>query len=254
MTIHQVETSLSVEKSIIILKQLCKVPFEYRLSDLVKLTNINRTTLYRILNTFEEQGLVIKTQQNKVYKLGPMAYQMGAVYLNSFEFSDKVYPVLKEIGALSKESVGLAVREGDRVISLYEIEIDQPLKMNYRAGLLYPMNRGCYGKCLMAYHNQIRVNDMLMEQTFEKFAKNTLTKPEDILNEYEKIRQNGYVISDEETYPYAVGVGIPIPNSSGEIKTCVAISFIKKGKYNKKIDELLAILLKYKNEIIKYMV
>lgn len=254
MTIHHVETSLSVEKSIIILRQLCKEPFEYRLSDLVKSTNINRTTLYRILNTFEEQGLVIKTQQNKVYKLGPMAYQMGSVYLSSFEFSDKIYPVLKEIAAISKESVGLAVREGDRIISLYEIEIEQPLKMNYRAGILYPMNRGCYGKCLMAYHDQTRVNEMLNEQQFEKVAKHTLTKPEDLLIEYEKIRRNGYVISDEETFPYAVGVGIPIPNSNGEIKTCVAISFIKKGKYNKKIDELLELLLQHKSEIIKYMV
>jgi DNA-binding IclR family transcriptional regulator len=95
---------------------------------------------------------------------------------------------------------------------------------------------------------------MLREQQFEKMAKNTLTRTEDILDEYEKIRQNGYVISDEETYPYAVGVGIPIPNSNSEIKTCVAISFIKKGKYNKKINELLELLLEYKSEIIKYMV
>lgn len=254
MTIHNVEISLSVEKSIIVLKQLCKEPFEYRLSDLVKMTNINRTTLYRILNTFEGQGLVIKTQNNKIFKLGPMAYQMGAVYLNSFEFSDKIYPVLKEIAAISRESVGLAVRDGDRVISLYEIEIDQPLKMNYRSGLLYPMNRGCYGKCLMAYHDQIRVKEMLREQKFEKVARNTLTKHEDILDEYEKIRRNGFVISDEETYPYAVGVGIPIFNSNSEVKTCVAISFIKKGKYKKKIHELLELLFKHKSEIIKYMI
>ena len=116
------------------------------------------------------------------------------------------------------------------------------------------MNRGCYGKCLMAYHDQKHVQEMLQEQKFEKLAKNTLTKPEDIIKEYERIRHNGYVISDEETYPYAVGVGIPISNSNGDVKTCVAISFIKKGKHIKKINELLELLLEHKSEIIKYMV
>ncbi len=252
MRSSQVETSLSVEKSIVVLKQLCKEPYEFKMTELVRMTRINRTTLYRLLNTFEQQGLVIKTYNG--YKLGPMAYQMGTVYLNSFAFSDKIYPVLKKIASISKESVGLAVREGERVISLYEIEVEQPLKMNYKAGLLYPINRGCYGKCLMAYYDQKRVEEMLEEQTFTKVAKNTLIQTDDILNEYEKIRQQGYVISDEETFPYAVGVGIPIANSDGEVKTCVAISFLKQGRYKKKIEKMLQILMDHRIEMKQYMI
>ncbi|MDW7669139.1 MAG: helix-turn-helix domain-containing protein, partial [Bacillota bacterium] len=145
----KVEKSSSVDKSLIVLEQLCKEPFKYTMTDLSQKTKINRTTIYRILNTLEDRGLVIKTKNNKLYKLGPFAYEMGSIYLNNFRFRDSIYPILDKISHETKESVGFAIRDGERVISLYEIEIDQPMKMNYRPGIVYPMNRGSYGKCLM---------------------------------------------------------------------------------------------------------
>ncbi len=248
------ETSSSLAKAIRIFKQLCKDPYAYRTSDLANILGINRTTLYRILNTMEEQGLVIKTDSDKRYKLGPLAYQMGSVYLNSFKFNDKIFPLLDKISHESQESVGLAVREGEKVISLYEIEIDQPMKMNYKPGLLYPMNRGCYGKCLMAYYDRDKVETMLDQQSFEKVCKNTLTGKEEILKEYQKIREQGYVISDEEVFPQAVAVGVPITSPDGVVRTCVAISFIKSNGHKQKIKRLKEILFKYKEDITRYMI
>ena len=253
MKINGIESSSSIEKTIAVFKQLCKEPYTFKISELARLTDINRTTLYRIMNTLESHGLVIKTESDKAYKLGPMAYQMGAVYLNSFKFNDKIFPILDKISHESQESVGIAVREGDRVISLYEIEIEQPLRMNYKPGLLYPMNRGCYGKCLMAYHDQSRVKKLLEKSNFDKICKNTLTNKEDIIKEYEKIRHQGYVTSDEETFPLAEGVGIPISNSDGKVRTCIAISFLKDKNYKHKMENLKNVLLSYKEEINKYM-
>ncbi|MGM0653409.1 MAG: IclR family transcriptional regulator [Bacillota bacterium] len=254
MSFGKGETSSSLTRAIQVLKQLCKEPYAYRVSDLANTLGINRTTLYRMLNTMEEQGLVIKTESGKKYKLGPMAYQIGSVYLNSFQFHDKIFPILDRISHESQESVGLAVREGEKIISLYEIEIYQPMKMNYKPGLLYPINRGCYGKCLMAYHDQDKVEAMLDQQHFKKVCKNTLTGKEEILKEYKKIREQGYVVSDEEVFPQAVAVGIPVASPNGEIKTCVAISFIKSNGYKQKIKKLKEILFKYKDEITRYMI
>ncbi len=247
------EPVTSIDKAARIFQQLCREPHEYRITELANLTGINRTSLHRLLKALEKNGLIIKTERNKTYKLGPMAYEMGSVYLHSFKFRDNIFPILDKISHESQESVGIAIREGEKIISLYEIEIDQPLKMNYRPGLLYPMNRGCYGKCLMAYYNRKRVSEMLDQMKFEKVCLNTLTEKNEILKEYEKIRKQGYVVSDEETFRYAVGVGIPIPGSDLTIKSCVAISFLKSDNYKEKIEEFKDMLLKYKDEIAKYM-
>jgi len=254
MAKKEFESLTSIDKAVRVFKQLCKEPHEYKITELARLTNINRTSLHRILKNLEGYGLVIKTENNKTYKLGPMAYEMGSVYLNSFKFGDNVFPILDKISHESQESVGIAIREGEKIISLYEIEVDQPLKMNYRPGLVYPINRGCYGKCLMAYYDQERVSEMLDQVKFEKVCINTLTEKEEILTEYEQIRNRGYVISDEETFRYAVGVGVPIPSPDGSVRSCVAISFMKNDEYKKKLEEFKDMLFKYKDEIARYMV
>lgn len=254
MTDKNVEISLSVEKSLKVLAQLCKSPFEYKITELAKLTKINRTTLYRILNTFESNDFITKSQDMKSYKLGPKIYEMGSIYLSNFKYGDDIFPILDKISHISKESVGFAIRDHEKVISLYEIEVAQPLKMNYRQGIIYPMNRGCYGKCLMAYYDKTRVKEMLNEQHFEKISVNTLVNQDEILSEYEKIRKQGFVTSIDEVSPLIAGVGIPIFNSLGEVKACVAISFFKTEMYQEKVIELKKILYEYRDEISKYII
>lgn len=243
----------SVKKAITLLNQLSEEPYEYTSTNLSYVTGINRTTVHRILGDLLHYDLVMKDYNTKKYRIGPSTYKMGSVYIHNLNFKHKLLEILTDMSQECKESVGLAIRDREKIISLYEIEQFQPLKMNYKPGLFYPMNRGCYGKCLMAYYNQKKVKELLYSQQFEKICKNTLTDPKEILEEYQKIREQGYVISDEETFNYAVGVGIPIFNSNGNVKTCVAISFFKQSDYKNKIEELKSILFKYSDEISKYI-
>lgn len=243
----------SIKKAIIILNYLSEHPYEYKASKLASITGINRTTVHRILDTLKEEGVVIKDVDSKKYRLGPSIYRMGSVYLHNVNFENKILETLTKISEESKESAGLAIMDNETIISLYEIELFQSYKMNYKPGIFYPMNRGCYGKCLMAYYDQKRVRELLYSQKFEKICTNTLTDPEEILKEYKKIREKGYVISDEETFRYAVGVGIPIFDSKNKVIACVAISFLKQNNYIEKIEKLKEILFEYSDEISTHM-
>ncbi|WZL73972.1 IclR family transcriptional regulator [Clostridiaceae bacterium 35-E11] len=250
---HCNEKLSSIKKVIIILNLLSTEPYAYKVTDISNITEINRTTVHRILTTLEEDGLAMKDEDTKKYKIGPALYHMGSIYPYNFNYENKLVEILTEMSSISKESVGLAVRDKERIISLYEIEIAQPLKMNYRPGLFYPINRGCYGKCLMAYYDQERVKQLLYAQKFEKVCKNTLTDPEEILAEYKKIREQGYVISNEETFSHAMGIGIPIFNAKGNVTNCVAISFFKQEHYQDTLENLKHLLFEYQDKISKYI-
>ncbi|WP_313341393.1 IclR family transcriptional regulator [Sedimentibacter sp.] len=243
----------SLKKAFLILEQLSEAPYEYTPTLLAQKTGINRTTIHRILRELADFDVVIKNELTKTYRIGPNIYRMGSVYLHNLNFRSKLEEILNIISQESKESVGLAIRDEGKIISLYEMEIFQPLKMNYKPGLFYPMNRGCYGKCLMAYYDEDKVKELLYSQKFEKISTNTLTDPEEILAEYKKIREQGFVVSDEEAFDYAMGVGIPIFDSKGNVSTCVAISFLKQANYKEKIEELKEILFKHADELSRYI-
>lgn len=244
----------SLEKGLYLLSLFAEEPYKFTVSDLVKITGMNRTTIYRTLTTLEDTGMLIKDAKGKEYKIGPMAYHMGNVYLMNANYRESILTILEKIAYESAESVGIAHREGNKIVSIYAVEIHQPVKMNDKPGTFYPMNKGCYGKCLMAYHDRSVVEALLDKQSFTKTAPNTLIEKEDILNEYEKIRKQGFVESIEETIPYIIGVGVPLASPDGHVENVVAISFFKQDDYLEKKERMKSILFKYKKELEKYII
>lgn len=245
----------SLEKALYLLFLFAEEPYEYTVPELAETTGLNRTTIYRNIVTLEENGLLIKNERGKSYKLGPMAYHLGSVYLQNANYEENILNILGCIARESRESVGLARREGNRVVSIYSVEIHQPVKMNDKPGEFYPMNTGTYGKCLMAYHDQAVVEKLFDQNApFEKLTKNTITEKANLLEEYRRIREDGFVTSIEESFPLVIGIGIPLYGSTGEVKNVVSISFFKEENYLEKMDALKELLLKYKKELEKYIV
>lgn len=243
----------TIDKVIKILQILSQPPFEYKIAQVSAESDINRSTVHRILNRLSKDKWVMQDTETKKFKIGPMTYHVGSVYASHSNNESKILEVLDKASRLTEESVGYAVREGDMVISLYEAELYQPMKMNYKPGTFYPMNMGGYGKCLMAYYDPEKVEKLLDSQKFEKVGPNTLTEKEEILEEYKKIRENGFVLSDEEKGPHIAGVGVPIFNKKGEVNSCIAMAFIKGEDYEKKVKKYLQILSDGAKEISKYM-
>ncbi len=255
MTMKSEETMTSLEKALYLLFLFGQDPFVYTIPQLAEKTGLNRTTIYRNIVTLEENDLLMKNERDKSYRLGPMAYHLGAIYLENANYKENLLMILERIAMESKESVGLARREGNRVVSIYSVEIHQPVKMNDKPGVFYPMNRGTYGKCLMAYHDPKLVGRLIdQEQPFEKVCKNTITEKAELMEEYRKIRENGYVVSIEETFPLIIGIGIPLTGSTGDVKNVVSISFFKEENYLEKMETLKDLLFRYKKELEKFIV
>lgn len=242
-----------IEKTLLIMETMSNHPDELKVAQLSELTGINRTTVYRILKELLEKEWVIQNFKTGKYIVGPMAFHVGMAYTKNNNIEPKILEILDYLSEEGKESVGYAIREGDKVISLYESEIHQPYKMNYHPGQFYPMNRGGYGKCLYAYHDQEKVKQLLSEQKFEKVGPNTLTEPDDIIREYENIRNQGFSISDEEVAPLVVGVSVPVFNQRGEVKACIACAFLKGDDKVYKIEKFKKILKQGAEELSRYL-
>ena len=255
MRVKNIKSMTSLEKGLHLLLLFAEEPYEYTVPKLAKITGLNRTTVYRNIVSLEEFGLLIKSEKERGYKLGPMAYRLGAIYLRNGNYEENILNILENIAKESRESVGLARREGNRVVSIYSVEIHKPVKMNDKPGEFYPMNMGTYGKCLMAYHDPVIV-DKLFDQNapFEKRTKNTITEKEELFREYEKIRRDGFVTSIEETFPLVIGIGVPLVGSTGDVKNVVSISFFKEENWREKLESLKELLFRYKPELEKYII
>ncbi|MFV0517271.1 MAG: IclR family transcriptional regulator [Aminipila sp.] len=248
-TTLQKESANSIEKTLMVLEQLSLPPYEYKVQELSKVLGFNRSTVYRILKTLESRAFVAWDLNSDKYKVGPGMYHIGSSYLYNHTYKSQIQDLLSKISDITKESVGMAIKDGDKIISIYEIEVHQPMKLNDVPGKYFSVNKGNYGKCIMAYQDTDYISDYLDNHTFEKTCPNTLTTKEELLEEYQRIRTQGFSTSVDELGIDILGVGIPLFGRNGEIKACVAVAFFREDGWEAKLESFKTLLLSYQKEL-----
>lgn len=243
----------SIDKAVDLLEQLAMPPYEYKPAELAALTGLNRSSVYRLLGVLQARELVACDSEGERYKIGPGLYYVGMKYLYNNNFHSVIQNILDEISGKIKESVGLAVRDGERILSLLEVELHQPMKMNDYPGRYFPVNKGCYGKVLTAYQPPEVIDRLLQGKTFEKSYPNTLTTREELLAEYARIREQGYAYSIDEVCQDALGVGIPLLREDGTVRACVAAAFYRTEGWREKMAYFRDVLLEYQPLLEKNM-
>jgi len=247
------EKAGSIEKALIILEVLASEPYAFSVADIVRRTGFNRTTVYRTLQILLARDYIRHDREQDKYHIAHATYHAGMIYLHGKGYQDSVMELLIEISEKTKESVGMAVREGDKVMSLLEVEIHQPMKLNDFPGKYFPPNKGCYGKCITAYRSAEDIDRILDGQSFEKTCYNTLTTKKELTEEYAKIRSQGYVTSIDEIYLDSVGAGVPIFDRRGQVTSTVAIAFFRDEDWRKKLEQCIALLRAYQDRIQQCM-
>lgn len=244
------ETLASLKKAIAILNYLSSEPYQFTAIEISKALNINRSTVHRILSSLIEEMMVLQSPVTKKYKLGPLSYHIGASYLHSMGYIDEIHSIIENIAEKLSLSVGYAVKEGNRIMTLYEVEDYISVRMGYKPGSFYPIHCGAYGKTIMAFHKPLsELRDIVYSTPLEKKNERTITDPEALLKEYEKIRIQGYAISNGENAKGAIGVGAPVRNTKGEVVGCVAAAGIKASINQARLNEIKNTVIRGANKI-----
>lgn len=124
------------------------------------------------------------------------------------------------------------------------------MQIGYKVGAYYPIHCGAYGKCIMAYYEPYeKLKEIVYSTNLKKNAPNTTTDPEKLLKEYEKVREQGYAISDEENMKGLVGIGVPVRNYNNKVVACVAAKYIK-GNVDEKEQQSIIHQLKLTSDKI----
>lgn len=244
------ENFSSIDKAIMILECLSSYPYEKSALEISNELKVNRSTVHRILNILMANKVVYQSPSSKKYSIGAKAYQIGSAYLYSHNSLEQVKLILEELAKEIKLSIGFAILIDDKILSIFELESYQPVQIGYKVGTYYPIHCGVYGKCIMAYYEPYeKLKEIVYSTKLDKSGPNTITDPQILLVEYEKIRKQGYAISDEEYMKGIFGIGVPVRNIDNKVTGCIAVKFIKGTVNDYEMEFILERLKFYANKI-----
>lgn len=144
-SIHSVENALDV------LEAMCDEPDDIQISRLSEKLAMNKTSVFRLLATFENRGYVEREEATGRYRLGLSAYEMGQKLLSRMGLLSKARPLMQKLVRECDETIYLVVRRDQEVLFLDLADTTQQVKIISLAGQRYPLHNTAAGRLMLAY-------------------------------------------------------------------------------------------------------
>ena len=145
-SIHAVENALDV------LEALSEGEDEVRISQLSEKLAMNKTSVFRLLATFESRGYVERDTESGKYRLGLTAYETAQKFLSKMVLLRHARPVMDKLARQCNESVYLTLRHNHDVLFLDKVDVPQQVKIASLSGKRFPLETTAAGQVLMAFN------------------------------------------------------------------------------------------------------
>ncbi|NND70265.1 MAG: helix-turn-helix domain-containing protein [Rhodothermales bacterium] len=195
------------------------------LSDLVKLSSIPKTSLYRILSTLEQRRAVISNGQGE-FRLGSKMLELSSHYLDGFEFHREAYEPMRELATSCGETVFLAHLEEGEVIYTRRVESPQSVTAVRKLGNRAPAHCTATGVAMLAFLPHPEVNKLLDAHGLEAFNESTVTDRVSFYERLEQVRNTGIAVVDGEYEQELLCISAPVLDHLKHPRAAITVALL----------------------------
>lgn len=210
----------SVHRAIGLLKLFGTRQSEWTLNELVEATQLNKTTVFRLLAALEHEGLLERTEQNN-YQLGPEMVALGGWAMENNNLVTVSEPLLKDLVLRVNERTTLEqpIQNGDgswSMLGLLAIRSNHRITVSQIYGTRLPIHATSTGKAYLAHLPKDEQVSILDQTAIETFTQTTKVSKNSLLTEFDQIRERGYATALGELEDGLFATGTPLFNHRGD--------------------------------------
>lgn len=220
----------TVRKAFQLLDELSRGQSELLPRELAQLTGLDRTTVYRLLETLCQLGVVGRDATSGRFRLGLRALDYANAALDTMEVRrvalSHLIDLEREVILNPDEvecSIFVAVLDGMDVV-LVEVGWTRSVFSRVGGRMRFPAYASAAGRCLLAYMPDLEREHFLAEVPLEPRTPRTLTTQRDVEYRLEQIRRLGYDTSDREVFTDLVAIAVPVIGRSGTALAAIGLS------------------------------
>ncbi|WP_347491261.1 IclR family transcriptional regulator [Desulfoscipio sp. XC116] len=220
------KTVQAVERALFILETLAEAGAPITITELAQKTNLTLGTAHRLLYTMMQRGFVEQNSDNSKYRLGIKAFQIGSAAAYFKDLHSVARPIMEDLQQRYNETVNLATLDGSEVVYVDQVESTNivVVRMFARTGNRGPAHCTGSGKVLLSSLPQDQLKDIVYNMHLEKFSNETITEPEMLMKELNRVRLDGYALDLGERDEGVRCVAAPIKNMEGRVVAALSIS------------------------------
>lgn len=190
-------------------------------SEIARQLGATKSATYRILVNLERRGYVRKDAATARYLLGPRLVALGHRASGELDLVALARPRLEALSASLQETANLGVMQDGDIVYLDIVESPRNLRMAARVGARDCVHSTALGKAILAFL-PAEERDACLARPLPVRTELTITDPEQLQAEIERIRRSGVATESGENEPDARCIGVPVFDHHGN--ACAAIS------------------------------
>ncbi len=228
----------SVERALDLLEFLAQSPNKVGISELSVATGQPVATVHRLLMTLVAREYVARDSRSRRYTLGSAAHALVNIEHQIMNWGEVAASFLRELVEISGETANIGLLERDRAVYVAQVPSKRMVRMFTELGNRVPLHcTGC-GKVLLAYQSANVANTIINQTGLRNYTGKTITDPDQLRQELETIRQQGYAVDNGEQEDGVCCIAVPVYTPKGNVAAAMSISGPTSRLDNSRTPEL----------------
>ncbi|WP_027256353.1 IclR family transcriptional regulator [Leisingera aquimarina] len=198
------------------------------LSDLTRLSGMNKATVYRLMSELQESGFVEQTDGDRMYRLGPQVLRLAALREAAVPILSVSRRVLRDLSDETGETTHLSLLQGSQLNSLsHAYSPRHATKVMMEDAEVLTFHGTSSGMAVLAYADPGFVDEALA-QPLLVHTPETITDPQELRAQLTDVRSTGMAQSiggfEADVHSHAVPVFGPDRQVIGTLAVAAPVS------------------------------
>ncbi|WP_063784233.1 IclR family transcriptional regulator [Streptomyces sp. SBT349] len=187
---------------------------------------VHKSTALRLLRTLVEDGFARK-RQDGTYTVGFRVLTLAQQVLDQADPRAVAHPRLARLAEETGLTVHLAALMDDQVVYLDKIDGGGPARLRSRVGRPAVLHAAAVAKVILAHLEPPRRERLLARAGYRRHTPATLTTPEALRAELDRVAARGWAEDGGEDEPQVVCVALPLRDATGAVTAGISVTALE---------------------------
>jgi DNA-binding IclR family transcriptional regulator len=206
----------AVRKAVRVLEGLANANGGTGVSELARDLGLGKASVFRLLHTLAELGLVEQDSGTRKYRLGPELIVLGQAASESIDLRRAARPRMERLTAATGMPAYLNVPGSRDVVCLEHVPSLSRIDLYGRAGHTMPYHACPSGLVLLAFGPSDRL-ERALRSGLPRYGRNTIVSRRALKGALEKVRLHGYAFGIDDLEDGVTSVAAPICDVHGAV-------------------------------------
>lgn len=195
---------------------------EMGVTELANTLDISKGTIHPYLATLEQNEYVVNN--NGRYRLSLRFLELGEYIKGHLQGYEEARKELNNLASETGELAQFAVEEHGKAVYLYKVGGDNAVQTASSIGKREYLHCIALGKAMLAYMPDDRVDEIIDNHGLVRQTPNTITEREELFDELELVRKQGFARDLEEKIPGLRCIAVPIRSNEEQLIGAISVS------------------------------